>query len=74
VRLNSKSATCEKLLNLRLDLVASKRALTKAEAENERIAAEKRALEIEYDRMKADFGYLLSRQQPRSSSSNAKVR
>ena len=57
---SSKSSSTEKILDLQLQLVKTKRDLAKCEDEGCRVAAEKKALQLEYDRARAEFATLFA--------------
>ena len=55
-----KSSSTEQILDLRLELVKTKRNLAKSEAEGSKVAEEMRALVLEYDRARAEFATLFA--------------
>ena len=55
-----KSSSTQQILDLQLELVKTKRALAKCEAEGGKVAEEKKALVLEYDRARAEFGIILA--------------
>ena len=56
----TKSSSTEQIMDLKLELVKTKRKLAKSEAEGSQVAEEKKALMLEYDRARAEFGTLFA--------------
>ena len=56
----TKSSSTEQILDLQLELVKTKRNLAKSESEGCKVADEKRALMLEYDRARANFATLFA--------------
>ena len=55
-----KSSCTQQILDLQLELVKTKRALAKSEAEGCKVAEEKKELVLEHDRARAEFGIILA--------------
>ena len=55
-----KSSSTQQILDLQLELVKTKRALAKSEAEGCKVAEEKKELVLEHDRARAEFGIILA--------------